>query len=306
MNSIDRDGPCPCGSGKRYKKCCAWKDATARAAANPPPPPPEEEEKFIAELMPEVDDEVDRLLERLERGDRQSVRAPLMSLYKRYPRYHMTNYAMGVYTGMAEGDSDGAIPFFEKAVRILPPFAEAHYNLGCALMKACRVRPAVAAFRKAIRYSIEDDGIAKLAQDRITDLERIVLKGSPFPTLEAYIENEQLFEMAFDNLSKRNFDEAAEMFGRALQQNPNHVQSHGNLALCLAGLGQKAAARAALDRALELDPAYEPARINRTAIETMTEGEPFVPEVFAETEYYRDRIEAQQGDGRAASDIAGS
>ncbi|HEV2391334.1 MAG TPA: tetratricopeptide repeat protein [Verrucomicrobiae bacterium] len=68
----------------------------------------------------------------------------------------------------------------------------------------------------------------------------------------------------------------------------------GNLALCLAGLGRKAEALASLDRALELDPAYEPARTNRKAIEAMREGKPFVPGIVAETEYYRERIEAEQ------------
>jgi hypothetical protein len=36
----------------------------------------------------------------------------------------MTNYAMGTYVGMVEEDLVGAIPLFEKAVRIFPPFAE--------------------------------------------------------------------------------------------------------------------------------------------------------------------------------------
>ena len=179
-------------------------------------------------------------------------------------------------------------------MRILPPFTEAHYNLGCAFMKACRVGPAVAAFRKAMRYSAGDDGIAKLAQDRIAALESIVLKDSAFETIDAYIENEQLFDLAFENLRKQRYSEAVEMFGQALKQNPNHVQTHGNLALCLAGLGRKAAALASLDRALELDPTYGPARTNRQAIEAMTEGEPFVPGMFAETEYYRECLEAKR------------
>ena len=301
MSSIDRDGPCPCGSGRKYKKCCAWKDAAARAAANPPPAAEQAEPEFIAEIKPEVDAEVDRLLLRLERGERQSVKAPLMSLYQRHPGYHMTQYAIGVYVGLVEDDPVGAIPYFEKAVQILPPFAEAHYNLGSSLIKACRIGPAVAAYRKAIRYSSGDDGIAQLAQDEITKLKELLLKNSEFATLEAYIENEQLFNQAFENLREQRYRAAAEMFRRALQQNPRHVQSHGNLALCLAGLGQKAAALASLDHALELDPAYEPARTNRKAIEKMTEGEPFVPEMFAETEYYRERFEAEQAANRCES-----
>jgi hypothetical protein len=34
-----RNGPCPCGSGQKYKKCCLEKDE-AREAARPAPPPP--------------------------------------------------------------------------------------------------------------------------------------------------------------------------------------------------------------------------------------------------------------------------
>ena len=263
MSSIDRKGPCPCGSGKKYKKCCAWKDATARAAVNPPAPA---EPDFIAEIMPDVDAEVDRLLERLERGEDRSVRTRLMSLYQKYPGYHMTNYVMGVYASVVEDDSITAIPYFEKVVRVLPVFAEAHYNLGCAFMKLCRIGPAVAAFRKAIQYSSGKGGIAKVAKDRITALERALSKDSAFTTLDAYIQNENLFSLAFENLTKQRYGEAAAMFDQALKHDPNHVQTHGNLALCLAGLGRKAAALASLDRALELDPTYEPARINEQAL----------------------------------------
>src|SRR5215216_4229688 len=45
---IGRNDPCPCGSGKKYKKCCLAKDeAAARKAYTqrvpelPPPPPPD-------------------------------------------------------------------------------------------------------------------------------------------------------------------------------------------------------------------------------------------------------------------------
>ncbi|MDT8324176.1 MAG: SEC-C metal-binding domain-containing protein, partial [Bacteroidota bacterium] len=32
-NSVGRNDPCPCGSGKKYKKCCLAKDAAAQAQA---------------------------------------------------------------------------------------------------------------------------------------------------------------------------------------------------------------------------------------------------------------------------------
>jgi tetratricopeptide (TPR) repeat protein len=79
-----------------------------------------------------------------------------------------------------------------------------------------------------------------------------------------------------------------------LAQNPNHVQSHGNVALAYAGLGRKALALEHLDKALALDPAYEPAMQNRKIIEKMKEGEPHPLVAIAETEYYRDRLEAEK------------
>ena len=35
MPAIGRNEPCPCGSGKKYKKCCLAKDEAARFAAPP-------------------------------------------------------------------------------------------------------------------------------------------------------------------------------------------------------------------------------------------------------------------------------
>ena len=34
MTDIGRNDPCPCGSGKKYKKCCEAKDASKRSAEN--------------------------------------------------------------------------------------------------------------------------------------------------------------------------------------------------------------------------------------------------------------------------------
>ena|ERR1051326_4089562 len=103
MASIDRNAPCPCGSGKKYKKCCAWKDATAAAAARIASLPVREanawkmpDGDFIAEIKPELDEAVDRLLERVEQGEGRSVRGQIAALYEKHPVYHMTNYAMGI------------------------------------------------------------------------------------------------------------------------------------------------------------------------------------------------------------------
>ena len=287
MSANGRNEPCPCGSGKKYKKCCLEGDEAqarqTRAAALPGIP----EDNFTAELLPQVDEAVDRLLIRVEKGQFENVEAGLEALLRKHPDYHATNYAMGVYLAMVLGDCERAIPFFEKAVSVFPPMAEAHYNLGTCYRKKIRLPEAVASLRKAIRYSGDDDYVAGKAHAELRTLESIVTKNQPFQTLDAYLENQNLFDLAFENLRTQKYETAVDLFNRVLAQNPDHVQSHGNVALAYAGLGQKAIALKHLDKALALDPTYEPAIQNRKIIEATKEGQPHRPIAMAETEYYR-------------------
>jgi tetratricopeptide (TPR) repeat protein len=98
----------------------------------------------------------------------------------------------------------------------------------------------------------------------------------------------------------KRYEAAADLFGQVLAQNPDHVQSHGNLGLVYAGLGRKALALEHLDKALALDPTYEPAIQNRKIIAGMKEGEPHRPIAMAETEYYRERAEAEKSPTRGS------
>ena len=294
MNTIGRNDPCRCGSGKKYKKCCLGRDEALARQTRPADLPVRNEDDFTAELLPKVDAAVDRLLIRVEKGQLETVAAGLEALLREHPNYHATNYAMGVYLAMVVGEPERAIPFFEKAVSIFPPMAEAHCNLGLCYTKAGRIPRAVAALRQAIRYSAGDDDIARKAREELQFLEKLVKDTSPFQTLDAGVENQELFDLAFENLTARRYEAATDLFTRVLAQNPNHVQSHGNLALAYAGLGRKALALEHLDKALALDSAYEPAIQNRKIIKSMKEGEPHRPVAIAETEYYRDCLGAEK------------
>jgi tetratricopeptide (TPR) repeat protein len=285
MNRTGRNDPCPCGSGKKYKKCCLPREQAQRPRA------PETEEPFIAELRPDVDEAVDRALQRLERGDGKQVEPEIAALLERHPDYHMTNYAMGVYQAVVAKQPAAAIRFLEKAVAIFPPFPEAYFNLGMAARQTLNVVQAVEAFRAAERYS-EDDPVKEMARKELQWLEKTLLSNTSFRNLDAYLANARLFERAFQCLCHRQFDQAAELFQRVLSENSNHVQSYGNLALAYAGLGRRADALACLDRALELDPGYEPALQNRRVIAEMREGEPSIPDAIGQVEYYADRVRA--------------
>jgi len=276
--NIDPYEPCPCGSGRKFKFCC-------RGKSEPP---------FIAELRPGLDRELDELLRQVEIGAGKEAGSKISSLLRAHPDYHVTHYAMGVYLVAVEEDPREALPYFEKAVEIFPYFAEAHFNLGNAAMKTGDVPKAVASFRAAQRYSRADGGLAEMARDQLRFLEEITLKGSPFKSLDAYVANAKLFEAAFQCLKDSKFDQAAQMFERIINENPRHVQSHGNLALAYAGLGRKAAALESLARALQLDPEYEPALANRGLIAAMREGEPSIPAAgIQEIHYYLERLHSK-------------
>jgi lipoprotein NlpI len=60
------------------------------------------------------------------------------------------------------------------------------------------------------------------------------------------------------------------------------------MGICYGKLGQKALALQALDMALELDPGYEPAIINRAVVESLKEGEKLPPSKVESVEYYKD------------------
>src|ERR1017187_7891504 len=102
MNAIGRNEPCPCGSGKKYKKCCLERDEAQARQSRPAPLPAVPENSFTTELLPKVDEAVDRVLIRVEKGQFENVQADLEALLRKHPDYHMTNYAMGVYLGMSQ------------------------------------------------------------------------------------------------------------------------------------------------------------------------------------------------------------
>jgi hypothetical protein len=49
MNKARRNDPCPCGSGKKFKKCCLPREEAAYQQM----PAPEPEKDFITELRPD-------------------------------------------------------------------------------------------------------------------------------------------------------------------------------------------------------------------------------------------------------------
>ena len=82
-------------------------------------------------------------------------------------------------------------------------------------------------------------------------------------------------------------ESAIAAFCHAVEAHPNHPQSYGNIGICYANMGRKLEALEAFDRALELDPKYEPALVNRKLAASLAEGQSLAGDVKS-IEYYKD------------------
>jgi protein O-GlcNAc transferase len=132
--STGRNDPCPCGSGKKYKKCCQQKTEAAapRATLSAATPSPAE---------------CNQLASLFHSGELARVESRARILLAQYPESGFVWNVLGASLGMQGKDSLAA---FQKAVRYLPRDADAQSNLGNALANHGRYEEAEEWYRRAL------------------------------------------------------------------------------------------------------------------------------------------------------------
>lgn len=239
---------------------------------------------FIALIDEEMDRKCDKALALAETGDVAGAEVLLKALYEKHPDYHTVQYGMGVCCVLRERTEEG-IEYFKRAVDIFPYFTEAYFNLAMAYKKLVKLPEAVRAFREVIRIG-SDEGLVSGAKKVLDDLERMVKEDHI--SLDAYIKNMETFEAAFSAMQKKEFVLAIELFGRVILDNPKSVQSWGNMGLAYACLGHKSKAIECFDKALEIDPGYELALVNREFISRDMEEGKGIDWEGESVEYYKE------------------
>lgn len=241
---------------------------------------------FVMRVDPEADEAVDQALAMIESGDRLGGESIVADLLKKHPDLHTVQYAMGVALAM-KGQYDESIKHFNKATEIFPYFAEAWFNKGMSYQKQLKVEEAIRAFRKVIELGEPADEFVQYATNTVNDIEK-QLREKDGITLDDYLKSKEQFDEAFSMMQKRHWQQALDAFQTVIALNPSHPQTYGNMGICYAQLGRKQEALATLDKALELDPGYEPALLNREIVASLGEGEKLPDDRFNSVEYYKE------------------
>src|SRR3989337_2144903 len=111
MNKPGRNDPCPCGSGKKYKKCCQ-----DRPGSHSPTPA-----------------ECNQLIALYSGGHYPELENRARLLVNRYPDFGFAWKVLGVTLKALGKDSLSAL---QKAAELLPDDVEAHNNLGITLQES--------------------------------------------------------------------------------------------------------------------------------------------------------------------------
>ncbi len=173
---IERNSLCPCGSGKKYKKCCITS---------------EHRSVKIVSVFSELQEVCDDALAKIEAGDLLSAELEAERLYDLYPDDHMVNFLQGVCL-VQRKRYDEAILFFEDAIHINPRFCEAYFNLANLYRQEMKTVESVACFRKIIEIEGERGDLGKLAKEELDWFEKMIQETGE--TLEEYLQANTLFE----------------------------------------------------------------------------------------------------------------
>ena len=244
-----RNDPCPCGSGKRYKRC----HGLARAPAASPMPsgdaPARRQTASSAQAL------LDVAQSRLDTGDFGGAESLYRELLEQHPDHIDASTALGALLDDL-GRLDEAEAVFRRLVEGAAPTASAFCNHGVMLYKQGRAAEALEALQRAVSmqpgYAIALDNLgATLAM-----LERFDEAEQP---IRAALAIDERMPSAHNNLgtllARRHDDAALACFDRALAIDPTFFDAHVQRATLLREQGRIADAVMSWRRAMTLAPA---------------------------------------------------
>ena len=212
-----RNDPCPCDSGKKFKKCCGQDESGAAFRAAQQRPAAASHSYAREEALAPA--EMARLVALFDAGLFGELESQARDLLKQYPYAGFVWKVLGV---ALKSQGKDALLALKKAAELLPNDVESHCNLALALQDLGQLDAAVANCRRALL--IRPD----------------------------YADAHNNLSNALREL--RQLDAAVASARRALEIKPNMAEAHHSLGVALRNQGRTEEAEASCRRALEIDP----------------------------------------------------
>jgi tetratricopeptide (TPR) repeat protein len=240
-----RNDPCPCGSGKKYKRCCA--ELSSVGAKAPLPAPAIDVDGLTADMH------FDLGIARHDRGDPAGAAASFRRALELWPDFAEAHGNLG--NALVDlGQPGDAVYHYRRMLELRPDLAEAHNNLGNALLSLRRFEEAVTSYRRALALRPNAPGAhANLGnalhalgrpQEALIHCRR-ALELEPDSAEAELLVGNALFDLGL-------LDEAAASYARALDLKPDYTEAHIAAGKVLRQTGRIAAAEESCRKALGL------------------------------------------------------
>lgn len=247
---------------------------------------------FTALIDPELDKAVDNALKFAEKGNLAKGELLLSGLREKHPNVYKVQFGMGTLHAM-KGNYAESIFFLNKCLETFPYFVEAWFNKAVSHKNLLDIGNTIKSFRKVIEFGDREDHLVITALKALRDMETSISRDYGL-SLDLYLESMDEFDSAFSQMRNKEYEKAIAGFRNVLQFNKNHPQSYGNIGLCCSFLGKREEALAAFDRALEIDPNYQPAQTNKAILLSLPEGEKMPDGYIKTVDFYKNMVEEEQ------------
>ena len=177
--------------------------------------------------------------------------------------------------------NDAAIKCFERATKLQPDYAEAHFNLGVAFQKLKKIDSSIMSYENAIKFihsypaAHNNLGVIKLSQGEFNSAVK------NFEWAIAYSPN---YAEAHNNLGKtyqalRQYDAAKNQFEKAIQLNPVYPQAFHNLGVIYENLGLSQKALENYEKVIKHDKYFAEAYRNLSKLKTFLPEDKIIPQM---------------------------
>jgi protein O-GlcNAc transferase len=267
-----RNDPCPCGSGKKAKKCCdaaprpphalAATAATAGAAPRQAAPAADPRPPLPGQLPTPA--ELDQLMALFRAAQYPALEHHARALIARAPHAGLAWKALGAALQAQGHDLSAVLAVLRRASELLPHDAEAHNTLGDLLRRLRHLDAAEASCRRALALAPGFAGAHNNLANALKELGRHDAALEHYRRAMALAPADALPHFNLGNLLRElgRLDPAAAAYRQAIALAPGFAQAHSNLGRVQHMLGELDQALASYRRALELEPQRAEAHSN--------------------------------------------